>query len=316
MLWENDRSMGISRYMRDIGRGRDGARPLARDQAADLFGQVLDGSTTDLEVGAFCIAMRVKGETAEEMAGFLDATLSRMHRVPAGVRPLVVLPSYNGARKLPLLTPLLALLLAREGLPVLIHGARTEETRVFVSDVLRALDIAPRTQVAAVAPGEVAYLPTALLCPGLQRLLEVRRVIGVRNSAHSLVKLVNPCEGDAVIVGSYTHPEYAVSMAAVYELMQSTAMLLRGTEGEPVADPRRLRRIEGFVRGERCTLEAGDDGPLPALPDLPAAIAPEPTAAYVRNVLSGQQPVPAPIARQVEHIVRLARSPASKERAP
>lgn len=51
----------------------------------------------------------------------------------------MVIPSYNGARKLPLLTPLLALLLAREGLPVLIHGTATESTRVFTSEVLAAL---------------------------------------------------------------------------------------------------------------------------------------------------------------------------------
>src|SRR4051812_8938874 len=99
--------MGISQYIREIGRGKDGARSLARDQARDLFGQVLEGSVSDLEIGAFCIAMRVKGETPQEMAGFLDATGERMNRVPAGPAPLVVLPSYNGARKLPLLTPLL-----------------------------------------------------------------------------------------------------------------------------------------------------------------------------------------------------------------
>jgi hypothetical protein len=52
-------------------------------------------------------------------------------------------------------------------------------------------------------------------CPALKRLLDVRRVVGLRNPAHSLVKLMNPCAGPAVVVGSYTHPEYAVSMAAV-----------------------------------------------------------------------------------------------------
>jgi anthranilate phosphoribosyltransferase len=298
--------MSISKYIREIGRGKDGARALAREQAADLFGQVLDGTVTDLEVGAFCLAMRVKGETPEEMAGFLDATYARMHRVPAGALPLVVLPSYNGARKLPVLTPLLALLLAREGLPVLIHGAQTESSRVFVSHVLEALDIAPATRIGEVAAGEVAYVPTAMLLPALQRLLEVRQTVGVRNSSHSLVKLMNPCEGEAIVVGSYTHPEYAVSMAAVFELMGSTAMLLRGTEGEPVADPRRVRRIEGFVRGQRLTLEAGEDGPLAELPELPKELAPHVTAAYIRDVLSGKQRTPAPIARQVEHILRLA----------
>jgi anthranilate phosphoribosyltransferase len=178
---------------------------------------------------------------------------------------------------------------------------------VAVADVLAALDIAPRAQVGAVASSEVAYMPTALLCPSLQRLLQVRQAIGVRNSSHSLVKLMNPCEGRAVIVGSYTHPEYAVAMTAVYELMKSTAMLLRGTEGEPVADPRRLRRIEGFVRGERITLEPGEEGPLTELPDLPDLSAPA-TAAYTRDVLAGKRLVPAPIARQVEHILRLVRS--------
>ena len=66
--------MGIGKYIKEIGRGNHGARALTREQAADLFGQMLDGAVTDLEIGAFCVAMRIKGETAQEMAGFLDAT--------------------------------------------------------------------------------------------------------------------------------------------------------------------------------------------------------------------------------------------------
>jgi len=143
--------MPIAKYIKEIGRGKDGAQALSREQAADLFGQVLDGAVTDLEIGAFCLAMRIKGETAQEIAGFLDATRQRMQRIPAGTRPPVVIPSYNGARKLPVLTPLLALLLAREGLAVLIHGAASESTRVFTSGVLQALDI-PAARKSARSP--------------------------------------------------------------------------------------------------------------------------------------------------------------------
>ena len=296
----------IRHYLKEIGRGKDGARALTREQAADLFGQVLDGTVTDLEVGAFCLAMRVKGETAQEMAGFLDATASRMARIPAGERPLVVIPSYNGARKLPVLTPLLALLVARRGLPVAIHGTPTEDARVFVGEVLQALDIPARHAADTVAAGEVAWFATEVLCPGLKRLLDVRRVVGLRNSAHSLVKLMNPGEGRAVIIGSYTHPEYAVSMADVFSLVGATALLLRGTEGEVVADARRLPQMEGFVRGERLMLEDGRKGSLTALPELPAAIDPATTAAYIREVLAGHKPVPPAIKAQVEHITRLA----------
>jgi anthranilate phosphoribosyltransferase len=299
--------MGISQYLKEIGRGKQGARALSREQAADLFGQVLDGAVTDLEIGAFCLAMRIKGETPAEMAGFLDATQARLNRVSsASGQPVVVLPSYNGARRLPVLTPLLALLVARRGLPVLIHGASTEASRVFVGDVLRALDIRPLTAARPIAAGEVAYAPTELLSPGLKRLLDARRVIGLRNSAHSLVKLMNPCAGPAVIVSSYTHPEYALSMAAVFELMHSTALLLRGTEGEVVADARRLPQMDGFVGGRRVVLQEGRKGMVADLPELPKDIAPEATAAYIGDVLAGRRPVPDSLALQVEHILHLA----------
>lgn len=99
--------------------------------------------------------MRIKGETVEEMCGFLDA--AGAWRFPATRRPMVVLPSYNGARKLPVLTPSLALLVAREGLPVLLHGMRTEARRVLAADVLQALGIPALQAPDAVADGNGQY---------------------------------------------------------------------------------------------------------------------------------------------------------------
>ncbi len=298
--------MGIAHYIKEIGRGSQGARPLNREQAADLFGQVLDGAVTDLEVGAFCLAMRIKGETAQEMAGFLDATQQRLHRLPASTtRPTIVIPSYNGARKLPVLTPLLALLLAREGLPVLVHGTATESRRVYTSEVLLALSIPAQEAIESIAPGTVAFVPTALLHGGLQRLLDVRRVVGLRNPAHSLVKLMSPVEGKSLLVSSYTHPEYAISMAETLAVMGGNALLLRGTEGEAVADPRRTPKMQGFINGEVVDQQAHQDGTLTSLPELPSGLDAASTAAYIRSVLDGTQPVPTPIAQQVAHILHL-----------
>ncbi|MDO9112629.1 MAG: DNA-binding protein YbiB [Polaromonas sp.] len=297
--------MSIAQYIKVIGRGKDGARPLTREQACDLFGQVLDGTVTDLEVGGFCLAMRIKGETPEEMAGFLDATYQRMQRFPASDRPVVVLPSYNGARKLPVLTPLLALLLAREGLPVLVHGTATESGRIFTSNVLAALDIPALTAIEKIANGNVVFAPTELLCPGLKRLLDVRRAVGLRNPAHSLVKIMNPCLGKALVVSSYTHPEYAISMGQTFELIRANALLLRGTEGEVVADARRTPQMEAFVGGKRTLLQEAQPGTLASVPDLPTAIDSDSTAAYIRAVMSGSHAVPASITRQVEHILQL-----------
>ena len=119
---------------------------------------------------------------------------------------------------------------------------------------------------------------------------------------------MNPCAGPAIVVGSYTHPEYALSMAAVFELMGSSAMLLRGTEGEPVADARRAPQMDGFVAGKRQLLHAAQAGPLAQVPELPSGTDAVLTAAYVRAVLDGEKPVPAPIATQVERLLRMAQA--------
>ena len=304
--------MGISQYIKEIGRGPRGARPLTRAQAADLFGQVLDGAVTDLETGAFCLAMRIKGETAEEMAGFLDATHARLARLPASDRPLIVLPSYNGARKLPVLTPLLALLLAREGLPVLLHGMRTEARRVLASDVLVALDVPALSAPEKIANASVRHIHTQHLHAGLARLLAVREVVGLRNPGHSVVKLLNPCAGPAVVVASYTHPEYLGMLQTTLCTLGMTALLSRGLEGEVVTDPRRTPRYDGFVNGEHRVLQEQQPGTATELPGLPTDIGVATTAAYTRRVLAGELPVPPAIAGQVEQILRLADLTASE----
>ena len=295
--------MSISHYLKDIGRGKEGARPISRVAAADLMGQVLDGAVSDLEIGAFCLAMRIKGETSEEMAGFLDATHQRLNKVATAGVPTVVLPSYNGARKLPVLTPLLALLLAREGVAVVLHGMATEDRRVSSEAVWAALGQSLNPSGLSVQAGQVLWVPTAQLHTGLARLLSVRRVVGLRNSGHSLVKHMNPCTGPALVVGSYTHPEYLQSMAATFALTGQHALLLRGTEGEPVADVRRTPAMDVFKNGSTRRVQTPHDGPLQHLPHLPPmdALA---TAAYIEQVLQGQLAVPEPLSLQVQHILQ------------
>ncbi len=311
--------MGIAKYIKEIGRGKDGARSLTREQAADLMGQVLDGTVTDLEVGGFCLAMRIKGETPDEMAGFLDAVHNRLAKLPAQAK-LVVIPSYNGARRLPVLTPLLGALLAREGMAhgfgVLVHGCATEDARISSHSVIQALNLLPNqaagqwniAQAAThyIANGDLCFAPTETLSPALKRLLDVRRSVGLRNPAHSLVKLMNPStSAQALIVTSYTHPEYLHSMTATLALTGAHALLLRGTEGEPVADARRAPQMDGFVHGQHRLLAPAQAGSIAALPDLPKSIDAASTAQYIHAVLRGSQPVPAPIAQQVARILLL-----------
>ena len=200
---------------------------------------------------------------------------------------------------------MLALLLAREGLPVLIHGTPTESSRIFTSEVLESLDIRALPATKIIANGEVVFAATELLCPGLKRLLDVRRVVGLRNPAHSLVKIMNPCAGKSLVISSYTHPEYAASMAATFALINANALLLRGTEGEVVADARRTPQMDAFIAGQRSLLQETQPGTLATVPDLPKEIDADSTARYIRSVMSGSIAVPASIAQQVAHILHM-----------
>jgi anthranilate phosphoribosyltransferase len=302
----------IAPFLREIGRGKDGARDLSREQAAELMTLVLEDRVSAVEQGAFAIAMRIKGETPEELAGFMDAVAPRLRALPAAAGAgAVVLPSYNGARKLPNLTPLLAHLLARAGLSVLVHGLPEDPGRVTTAAVFEAMGepaCADADDVAACwAAGRPAFMPTDALHPALTRVLLMRRLIGLRNPAHSLAKLL-PAVPGAVRVVNHTHPEYAESLSAFLALTRADALLMRGTEGEPVADPRRCPRMAAFVDGmarQDLTVEARG-GSLAVLPDLPAAIDPATTLGYIAGVLAGDRPVPAPIGRQVEALRALA----------
>jgi anthranilate phosphoribosyltransferase len=295
--------MGIAAYIKDIGRGQAGARALSREQAADLMGQVLDGKVCDLELGALCIAMRIKGETPLEMAGFWDATQARMVKVSSGPKPLVVIPSYNGARKMPLLTPLLALALAQKGLAVMIHASQTETQRVSSAQVLAHLGVQPQSQIVAPHPGQVSLVPTAQLHPMLDRLLQVRQHIGLRNSGHSLVKLLAPTDTASLLITSYTHPEYLVSMTETLRITGQHALLLRSTEGEPVAHPIRAPAIDAIRAGQLTRLQDKTEGSALTVPNLPSSD-PADTARYISQILQGQQAMPEPIERQIQLVLK------------
>jgi len=307
--------MAIQHYIKEIGRGARGAKALSRLEASDAMAQILDGRVSDYEIGAFCIAMRIKGETAEEMCGLWDAVHARIARFHSSAAlPTVVLPSYNGARRLPTLTPLLALLLAREGLPVLVHGMQTEASRITAFAVFERLGLTVRDGAGAIAPSEVALVHTATLLPALAKLLAVRQIIGLRNPGHSIAKLLQPVEGPAVLLGSYTHPEYLPMLQATLADLQTHALLSRGLEGEVCADPRRNPQYDGFVAGQHQLLQARSSGTDSQVPGLPSERDADTTARYTEAVLAGQLPVPAALAQQVEHVLAIAQQtlPASQ----
>lgn len=297
--------MSYSAILREIGRGAEGSRELPLDEAEQLYGAMLDGGVPELELGAILIALRMKGESADELLGFYQALERRVYRLdpPAGTLRPVVLPTYNGARHQPNLLPLLALLLAKFSVPVLLHGTLEGHGRVATAYILRELGIFPSANVRqaseALARERIAFVPTAALSPGLAQLLALRSRLGVRNSGHSLAKLIDPFGGESLRVVSVSHPDYLEKMRGFLLATGAHALLLRGTEGEAFANPKRRPDLEYFEDGTHQVLFEAEVGPLKTLPSLPHAIDAPATATWIREAMAGHHPVPLPIVNQL-----------------
>lgn len=292
--------------IKEIGRGKNAARDLSRDDARALFTAILNDEIPPLQLGAVLIAMRIKGESLDELAGFLEACeASYPHlKAPAGTVPLVI-PAYNGARQLPNLTPLLASLVAREGIPVLVHGVPDDPGRVTTIEVFKAMGIEPAGSVAEaeeqLAARKLACIGINTLTPQLARVLKLRRNIGLRSSGHTLVKMLQPFTSLTVRLISVTHPEYLDRMRAFFTSYASHALLLRGAEGEAVAHPRREPVIE-WLDGKTAEVWRGTAEENPELPDgRDAAV----TAAWISEALAVKRAVPAAIAHQVACCLRV-----------
>jgi anthranilate phosphoribosyltransferase len=120
---------------------------------------------------------------------------------------------------------------------------------------------------------------------------------------------MQPFAQPALRLTSYTHPEYLemltdyFSHAAPHD--RGDAFLMRGTEGETVANARRAQRIDWFSRGTRTVL-VEKQSVAEDLPDLPEGHDARATAAWINEVLDGRRPVPQAIAEQVDHCVAVA----------
>jgi anthranilate phosphoribosyltransferase len=309
-------------YLKELARGQHGARDLTREQARTLFAAVFAGELSDLALGALLVALRVKGESLDELAGMMDALASHVRpmRLPSRRAIPVIIPTYNGSRKLPNLVPLLSLLIAREGVPVLVHGIAQESSRVGTLAILEDLGHAPLATITdaehALEERQLAAVPVGVLSPDLARLLDVRMEVGVRNSGHTLAKLMLPngvAPAAACRLVAVTHPDFLKLLREYFAQSLANAFLMRGVEGEPVVRLREAQPLEE-MKADGASISHliadGDAGyPLPARDH-------EATAQWTRDVLDGKEPAPAALARQAALIVEHCRQAGSAARQP
>jgi len=299
--------MSITTFLKVIGRGSKGAGNLDRNQAKEVFTQILEGNISDLELGAFCIAMRIKGESVSELMGFMDALHPHLNLLNLGSRSTIVLPSYNGARKQANLTPLLAGMLSSYGFTVLVQGVEKDQSRVTSHEIFKSLGwptLNTKEDFGSLLGSKLPiFCPLKVISPALQRLLDIRERIGLRNTGHVLAKLINPTLQNPWQISNYTHPEYPEKLREFFQLRSANTILMRGSEGEPTASLQRLPEMHFLPSNgnEVTSLEERFEDPSPFI-EIDAIS----TASITQKILSGHVRCPNSILRQATQISTMA----------
>ena len=254
-------------YVATLGRGPGRSRALTRAEAADAMAMLLDGTPDRLQVGAFLMLLRYRGEDPDEIAGLVEGApaATRMEDAPADLD----WPSYGAGRTRGAPWFLLAALaLAASGTSVLMHGTNAFTGGTTVEQALAQLGLQPACSVADARAGlardRFAYLPIGTLCPPLAELLGLRRLLGLRSPINTVAGLLDPARAPAGVDGVF-HPPYIETHLAVAErLLRPRLLVLKGGGGEAERNP--ARPTTAYLWDQRAGRE---ELALPALPALP-----------------------------------------------
>jgi anthranilate phosphoribosyltransferase len=203
---------------------------------------LLQGRIRPEQEGAFLMLLRVREETAQEIAGFTQACRQTTEPAFAKLRVDLDVSAYAGKRRqLPWFLLALAVL-AQSGVRILLHGTQEPHSkRLYAREVLAKLGVAPviGASEAASALGEYrfCYADLSTLHPRLDRLIQLREVFGLRSCANTLARLLNPSNAPFSLQGVHHRHVDVRHMHVSEQLLDANSMCFRGEGGEPEQNP-------------------------------------------------------------------------------
>lgn len=245
--------MNYSIVMRQLGRNKNKLFNLDNKTSYNIYCSIMKNEMPELILGAFIMAMRIKGECPEEIIGFYNAAQEQVMTLQmssTSIRmPPIIIPSYNGSRQHANLTPLLAIALTHLGFSVIIHGIRSYPGRITSIEILEKLKhntiiLDSRQNELEIKEKQLLFIPIEILSPPIAKLLQLRITLGIRNSAHFLTKLITPLPHNKHLrLINISHQKYIPTIQHLFNDINHSVLLFKGTEGEPYIDPINLANI-------------------------------------------------------------------------
>ncbi|MEW6071093.1 MAG: hypothetical protein AB1726_00680 [Planctomycetota bacterium] len=263
---------------------RRNGRNLTHDEAYRAFLSILDGTESEIQVGAFLIAMRWKGVTTEELVGFAHAARERATIPCLGMADLVcVCPPHDGYDSFPPLEVSASLAAAGAGTRVMLISDRGVPPRrgLTAANVMEELGAAMTWDPAAVERWiertRLGVIAASGMLPHLLGLRRVRGEVGVRTPLSTVEKLVAPSTA-AVVLGAQSGPVLGSAVETIAGLGHPRGIAIQGVGGGVIPTlRRRTRGIElAGTHKVPLTVEPADFGlQLGVDPDLPIFGPPE-----------------------------------------
>lgn len=253
--------ISLKNFMSTMGTGPKSSEDLSYDEARRAMSQILADSLEPVSFGAFTVAERWKGQSTEELAGFLDHIRDEHTRFIDPDRDfyLDVAGRFDGKvssvnTELPA-----SLLTAAAGVPVFTHSERNVPTKGGTTslDVLEALGlpVEPDRKTSARALDQIgfSYSSQSVYAPDLATIKPLRRELGVRCFINTIESMVNPANAP-VHVGSFYHLTFASRVTETFDRLES-------------GSPERVTMIQGIegqteLRAGDCLIAEWADGEL------------------------------------------------------
>ncbi|WP_457620658.1 anthranilate phosphoribosyltransferase [Methanopyrus sp.] len=283
-----------------IIRGSD----LDREEARDLMRRIVGGELSDVEVAGILVALRCKGYTPEELAGFVDGMMEHAVKVDPNVEKLVDTAGTGGDELNTFNASTLAgLTAAAAGVPVAKHGNRSVTSECGSADILEALGVNieadPDTVKRCIEEAGFGFMFAPKFHPAMKNVMPVRRKLGIRTVFNVLGPLTNPARERVTgqVIGVYSENLLDLVAGALAELGVRRGLVVYGLDGVDelsVTCENEVVYVDDGEVTDRDTVAPEDVGLDRADPEDVAGADPETSAEEARKILGGELPVDHP----------------------
>lgn len=271
-------------------------KDLHTEEMQEMLDEILSGTITDAQIGAFMGALATKGETFEELAGAARAMRQKAHRIQTSAATVVDIVGTGGDGMSTFnISTTTAFVVAACGVTVAKHGNRAVSSKCGAADVLEALgvklDASPEIVEEAVKTIGVGFLFAPLYHSALRHAMKARKEVGLRSIFNMLGPLTNPAGANCQLLGVFSPALTEMFAGALNLLGVRRALVVHGHEGLDEISVCEATRVTDLDRGAIRTYDLYPETFFGerANPDDMLGGGPAENAAILRKVLGGEK---------------------------